>query len=224
MAAGLVRNVSPVNISFFCQLWCNPVHDQPERPYHHGDLKRVLVETALGMLRDGEGWQFTLREVARRAGVSHAAPYKHFTDKAALLAELAAQGYHQLREELLAALGRKGKTARSEILAVAKAYVNFGLANPSLYRLMFSTEIDKSRYSDLRGASFATFEVLLDILTRGQRAGALKTSSPQGQAAACWALVHGLTILELDRQLLPEKVGSKPIDEALMTLLEGLDA
>ncbi len=120
--------------SFLCQLWCNLVHDQLERPYHHGDLKRVLVETALGMLRDGEGWQFTLREVARRAGVSHAAPYRHFADKAALLAELAAQGFRQLREELVVALARKGKSARSEILAVAKAYVNFGLVNPSLYR------------------------------------------------------------------------------------------
>ena len=89
---------------------------------------------------------------------------------------------------------------------------------------MFSSEIDKSRYGDLRDASFATFEVLLDILTRGQRAGALKTASLQGQAAACWALVHGLTTLELDRQLLPEKVGSKPIDEALLSLIEGLDA
>jgi AcrR family transcriptional regulator len=200
------------------------VHDQPERSYHHGDLKRVLVETALGMLRNGEGWQFTLREVARRAGVSHAAPYKHFADKAALLAELAAQGYRQLREELVAAQGKKGKSARSEILAVAKAYVSFGVANPSLYRLMFSSEVDKNGHDELRGASFATFEVVLDILTRGQRAGALKAASPQGQAAACWALVHGLTILELDRQLLPEKVGPKPIDEALSTLMDGLDA
>jgi AcrR family transcriptional regulator len=200
------------------------VHDHPERPYHHGDLKRVLVETAQGMLRDAEGWQFTLREVARRAGVSHAAPYKHFADKAALLAELATLGYRQLREELVVSLGPEGKSTRNEILAVAKAYLSFGLANPSLYTLMFSSEIDKSRYGDLRDASFATFEVLLDILTRGQRAGALKTASLQGQAAACWALVHGLTTLELDRQLLPEKVGLKPIDEALLSLIEGLDA
>ncbi len=89
---------------------------------------------------------------------------------------------------------------------------------------MFSSEIDKNGHDGLREASFATFEVVLDILTRGQRVGALKTASPQGQATACWALVHGLTILELDRQLLPEKVGSKPIDEALSTLMDGLDA
>jgi AcrR family transcriptional regulator len=199
------------------------VHDHKERQYHHGDLKRVLVETALGMLRDARGWQFTLREVARRAGVSHAAPYKHFSDKAALLAELAALGYHLLREELLVVPKRKRKSPRDEILAVAKAYLDFGLANPSLYRLMFSSEIEKSRYGDLTDASLATFGVLLDILTRGQRAGAFKAAPVQGQAMACWALVHGLTSLELDRQLLPEKVGSTPADAALASLLEGLD-
>ncbi|MES1179944.1 MAG: TetR/AcrR family transcriptional regulator, partial [Hyphomicrobium sp.] len=172
----------------------------------------------------GEGWQFTLREVARRAGVSHAAPYKHFADKAALLAELATHGFCQLREELMMQLGRKGRSARSEILAIEKAYVNFGLANPSLYRLMFSVEVDKGHHNELHEASFATLEVVLDILTRGQLSGSLKAGSVKGQAAACWALVHGLTILELDHQLVPEKVGPKPIDEALASLLEGLDA
>jgi AcrR family transcriptional regulator len=199
------------------------MHEHPERPYHHGDLKRALVETALGMLRDGRGWQFTLREVARRAGVSHAAPYKHFPDKAALLAELAAQGYRQLRDELLTALARKDKSPRSALLAVAKAYIAFGLANASLYRLMHSSELDKSGNGDLHDASLATYEVVLDILTRGQRLGVFRAAPVQGQAAACWALVHGLTTLELDGQLLAEKVGAKPVDAALASLLEGLD-
>ena len=74
------------------------MQEDPARPYHHGDLKRVVIETAQAMLREDKGWQFTLREVARRAGVSHAAPYKHFPDKSALLAELAALGFHQLGE------------------------------------------------------------------------------------------------------------------------------
>ena len=63
-----------------------------ERPYHHGDLRRTVIETAMAMLNEEKDWQFTLREVARRAGVSHAAPYKHFPDKAALLAEMALLG------------------------------------------------------------------------------------------------------------------------------------
>ena len=71
------------------------MHEKSERPYHHGDLKRVVIETAQAMLREDKGWQFTLREVARRAGVSHAAPYKHFPDKSALLAELAMLGFNR---------------------------------------------------------------------------------------------------------------------------------
>lgn len=74
-----------------------------DRPYHHGDLRRTLIETAMGMLHEDKGWQFTLREVARRAGVSHAAPYKHFPDKAALLSEMALIGFDTLREALAAA-------------------------------------------------------------------------------------------------------------------------
>ncbi len=77
------------------------MQEKSERPYHHGDLKRVVIETAQDMLREDKGWQFTLREVARRAGVSHAAPYKHFPDKSALLAELAMLGFNELREAVL---------------------------------------------------------------------------------------------------------------------------
>ena len=72
------------------------MQEDTARPYHHGDLKRVVIETAQAMLREDKGWQFTLREVARRAGVSHAAPYKHFPDKSALLAELATLGFNSL--------------------------------------------------------------------------------------------------------------------------------
>ena len=80
------------------------MQEKSERPYHHGDLKRVVIETAQAMLREEKGWQFTLREVARRAGVSHAAPYKHFPDKSALLAELAALGFDALRTVLASAI------------------------------------------------------------------------------------------------------------------------
>jgi AcrR family transcriptional regulator len=193
-----------------------------QRPYHHGDLKRVLIETALGMLREGEGWQFTLREVARRAEVSHGAPYKHFSDKAALLAEMAVIGYMQLREALLVALRGQEKAPPSELVAVAGAYIRFGLSNAALYRLMFSLDIKKTENAGLTSASFATFEVLSEILIRGQREGAFKLRPIQAQAAACWALVHGLTTLELDRQLTAEKVGAKPVEAALASLLEGI--
>lgn len=200
------------------------MQDSVERPYHHGDLRRVIIETAAGMLREEKGWQFTLREVARRAGVSHAAPYKHFADKGALLAELSMQGFEQLREAITAAMTPQPGSIRVEIAAAAAAYVQFGIANPALYRLMFSAAAGAPRDVHLNERVMATLGVLLAILERGQQAGTLKRRPVQGQAAACWAQVHGLTMLAIEGLLLPEKVGPAPLQAAVETLLEGLEA
>lgn len=200
------------------------MQEKSARPYHHGDLRRVVIETAQDMLREDKGWQFTLREVARRAGVSHAAPYKHFPDKCALLAELATLGFNELREQVRAAIARPFRSARAEFIAAAKAYIHFGTANPSLYRLMFSADADKTVFPKLNEAGASAFAELLGILERGQSSGAFKRQPVRGQAAASWALVHGFTMLAIDGQLLPEKVGAKPIEAVLASLLEGLES
>jgi AcrR family transcriptional regulator len=200
------------------------MQEKSERPYHHGDLKRVVIETAQDMLREEKGWQFTLREVARRAGVSHAAPYKHFPEKSALLAELAMLGFDELREQISRAIERPLRSARAEFIAAAKAYINFGTTNPSLYRLMFSADVDKTAFPKLDEAGGAAFAELLGVIERGQSGGAFKKHPVQSQAAASWALVHGFTMLAIDGQLLPEKVGAKPIDAVLTSLLEGLES
>lgn len=195
-----------------------------DRPYHHGDLKRVLIETALAMLGEDGGWQFTLREVARRAGVSHAAPYKHFADKGALLAELAAHGFRLLRDSFDEVARRHASSPRAELLVSAKTFIAFGVANASLYRLMFSPEVDKRAYADLDQAALGAFEMLLAILERGQKAGVFRKAPVRGQAAACWGLVHGITMLVIDGQLIEEKVGANAVDAALECLLEGIAA
>lgn len=103
------------------------MQDAVERPYHHGDLRRVIIDTAMQMLVEQQAWQFTLREIARRAGVSHNAPYKHFTDKAALLNELAFLGFDRLHEALGDAVrAGQGEFAR-ELDGMAQAYLTFGL-------------------------------------------------------------------------------------------------
>lgn len=192
------------------------------RPYHHGDLRRAIVETALAMLAEEKGWQFTLREVARRVGVSHAAPYKHFPDKGALLAELAVQGFEQLGDELRASIEPAPRSITKAFQAAATAYVEFGLRNPALYRLMFSAEAGDAASVHMSERALATLGVLLELLERGQREGAFRRRPVQGQAAACWAQVHGMTMLAIEGLLLPEKVGRKPMRAALETLLEGL--
>jgi len=194
------------------------------RPYHHGDLKRALLDTAREMLQEDAGWQFTLREVARRAGVSHAAPYKHFADRGALLAEVATNGFLTLQAAMRSAAERHTESCRATLQAIGLAFIDFGLANSSLYRLMYSAEIDKSAYPQLEQAALGTFDALLSVLEQGQKSGGLRPGPVRGQAAACWALVHGLTTLQIDGQLTQDKVGNKPVAVALDTLFEGLQS
>ena len=197
--------------------------EENDRPYHHGDLKRTVIETAFHMLREEKDWQFTLREVARRAGVSHAAPYKHFPDKRALLTELAMQGFEQLGREMIAAVTPRPRSIRKEFLAAGNAYVQFGIANPALYRLMYSSETGDPSSVHLNERVLRTFRVLVDILERGQQAGVFRKRTVQGMAGTCWAQVYGLTMLSVGGLLLAEKVGGNPVNAALTTLLEGLE-
>jgi AcrR family transcriptional regulator len=170
-------------------------------PYHHGNLRRVLVETALAMVTEEGAWDFTLREVARRAGVSHAAPYNHFADKSALLAEVAALGFQALGREMEESACRP-RSSREALLGIAGAYVRFGVEHPAHYRLMFGPELaEKERYPLLEQASDATFRALTSALERGQAAGEVRSGSVLDQALAAWALVHGLTSLLIDQRL-----------------------
>src|ERR1700761_5327041 len=105
-------------------------------PYHHGDLRQALLNSAGAILSETGRWDFSLREVARRAGVSHNAPYRHFADKDALLAAIGVSGYEILIARTTTAA--KVSPGPGEILrAVGKAYIEFGVCNPALYRLMF---------------------------------------------------------------------------------------
>jgi AcrR family transcriptional regulator len=172
---------------------------KPARPatrYHHGDLRRALIDTALSIVTEEGAWNFTLREVARRAGVSHAASYNHFEDKSALLAEVAALGFQSLRQTLEAAARGQPRSARQAVAGIAAAYVRFGLEHPAHYRLMFGAELaDRARHSTLQAAGDATFAVLTGVLERGQASGQVRRDPVRDQALAAWSLVHGRTTL-----------------------------
>ncbi|MCW3478731.1 TetR/AcrR family transcriptional regulator [Neisseriaceae bacterium JH1-16] len=192
-----------------------------QKPYHHGDLRRVVIDTALDMLQEQKGWQFTLREIARRASVSHSAPYRHFPDKASLLHELALIGFDRLRDELLAALDPT-LGAPIHLQALAYAHLAFGTRNPDLYRLMFNADAGEPSDIHLDPRTQAPFLLVIDVLERGQREGTIRRRSALGQATACWAHLHGLTMLAIDGRLVPEKVGDHAIEDALATLFDGL--
>lgn len=175
------------------------------RPYHHGDLRRALIEAALELVTEEQNWDFSLRELARRAGVSHNAPYNHFPEKNDLLAAVAASGFEALRDQLLAAT--KGMEDPREALAAStRAYVRRGVDNPALYRLMFGGALARMGAESAAPARLAGVQakaVLEEIICRGVHAGDFVIGSEGASAAAvgalmAWSAAHGLTMLIID--------------------------
>lgn len=162
--------------------------------YHHGDLRRALVDAALELLAEGGTDALGLRELARRVGVSAAAPYRHFRDRQALIQAVAAAGFERFDAEVC---GAKDDVAPEEQFAsMAEAYVHFALRNPRLYRLMFSSELGKFEDPELRRAADAAYASLAVAAARED------PTSPGEAAISAWAFVHGLSMLLLDGQLL----------------------
>jgi len=168
----------------------------PKVGYHHGDLRRALIDAAVSLVADGSVADLSLREVARRAGVTYAAPYHHFADKSALLAAVACQGFEQLVVELERA-GARRATLGSELLAMAEAYVAFAMTHPSHYRVMFLPDIKQSPDADdLHAVADRSFGILLQRVARAQADESERTQ--QMLATTVWAALHGLSLLAID--------------------------
>jgi AcrR family transcriptional regulator len=183
----------------------SPAESIPVRPYHHGDLRRALIDAALTMLTEEQDWNFSLREVASRAGVSHNAPYNHFTDKGELLVAVASMGFERLRERMLSAIAGV-KSPKTALIRSGVAYVEFGLENPAHYRLMFGSALtspQNGRPSLLMQAAAGSRAVLVDIISRGAQGGVFAVSprSQEGLQMAtltAFATIHGLTMIAID--------------------------
>jgi len=148
--------------------------------YHHGDLPAALLRAAGKTLERRGIAALSLRETARRAGVSHNAPYRHFPDREALLAALAAEGFAMLAERLRRQPGRE----------MGEAYVRFALQQPQRFRLMFGGLVPMTKYPELRNAAQGAYQALIEAFKEMPR--------PELAAAAAWSLVHGLSQLLLD--------------------------
>src|SRR5687768_12572265 len=139
------------------------------RPYHHGNLRRGLLDEALATIRAEGVDGLTLREIGARLGVSRTALYRHFTDKRALLAAVATEGFHTLREQLVAAWEEGGR-GPAAFEAMGAAYVRFAIANPAYYRVMFGGFVDpKACAPELAAEAAAAFQALVDALATLQR-------------------------------------------------------
>lgn len=197
--------------------------------YHHGDLRRALVQAALELAAEDKDWNFSLREVARRAGVSHNAPYNHFPHKRNLLDAAAAAGHDLLRSELTAAVA-KIADPRAALSRMGSAYVGFGIKNPVLYRLMFSVAPSGNAWRPEAALTTwaASRAVLENILRRGARTeifdpALTRKSELQTAALYTWAVVHGLTMLAIDGLANVERLSIERIAQKVVTTtLRGL--
>lgn len=160
--------------------------------YHHGDLRDALLRAALELLDEGNS-ELSLRAIARRAGVSAAAPYRHYADREALASAVAAIGYQDLAAQLIAVAPQPSTAA--EIADVAVAYVQFALQRPALFRIMFSDGCDRD--NDARVTAVAAIH--LYVHSAAERA--FPNSDADALATGAWGMVHGLAFLYLDGKL-----------------------
>jgi AcrR family transcriptional regulator len=202
-----------------------------DHPYHHGDLPRAIVKAALGILRETQSLDFSLRELARSAGVSHNAPYKHFADKRDLLAAVSAAGFELLTKRMTREIAAISD-ARTQLFALLRTYIDYGVENPALYRLMFGgylSDPDHRRPGIERTEAEKTKALLAGIIVAGGFGQPIPNTAKNerkiaGAILACWSLVHGLTLLMADGLVGPKKKADALSETLLKGLLEGLAA
>jgi AcrR family transcriptional regulator len=198
--------------------------------YHHGDLRRALIETALQLVTEEQDWTFSLREVARRAGVSHRAPYNHFPEKLDLLTAVAAVGFERLRDGMLRAMAGINDSD-GLLMAITQTYVRLGLENPALYRLMFGPVLsdtgstDRPTVAKLAGAQARA--VLEEVVLHGARSGVFDVSPDNPQdlaltAISVWSATHGLAMLVIDKIPRADLRVDDMIERTLHMVVQGL--
>jgi AcrR family transcriptional regulator len=169
---------------------------QSARPYHHGDLRAALLRAAVEAIGQAGPAGMSLRDVARRAGVSHAAAAYHFGDKAGLLTAVAAQGYRMLTQEL-----QNARDSGRGFLEVGVAYVRFAVSHRAHFEVMYRPELYRPDDAEVREARAGAAVLLYG--TASPDAGQLAAG------AAAWSLVHGLATLWLNGNL-PPQLGTDP--------------
>jgi AcrR family transcriptional regulator len=183
--------------------------------YHHGDLHRALLEAGLAIVRTQGVEALSLRAVARKARVSHSAPYHHFGSKAELLAAVAAAGFDLLVASIQQiATTSPPQTGLDALRAVGAGYLGFAVRDPAVFRLMFRPEMTQpADHLVLLEAEAKAFGKLIEALVICQATGELPGKDPMPLAAICWSTVHGLAMLHVEQVLQETPLGRVPIQE-----------
>jgi len=170
----------------------------PKR-YHHGKLPPALLDAALHIVRTEGTHGLTLRAVARRAGVSQAAPYRHFANKEAILAAVAEEGFRSLIALIHGAVDAYGDNPLARLRTVGLIYIDFATTHPTHFRIMFGREMADRSSRAVRQLATETFNTVIEAIADCQRAGLARTEEPAADLAlTAWASVHGLAVLLAD--------------------------
>jgi AcrR family transcriptional regulator len=171
-----------------------------ETSYHHGNLRGALIKEALLMIAESGSASLSLRELARRVGVTPTAPYRHFVDREALLATVAEEGFRMMKEKM--EVGAREVDANIALDKLGAAYLEFARTNPSHYRVMFgpftARNKQEQKYPQLKAIAGEVFKLLVEVMERGQRQGKVRPGDPAELAESTWAMVHGLSSLLID--------------------------
>lgn len=173
---------------------------RPRKPYHHGHLEETLLETAIQLIGEVGPAGFTLREVARRAGVSHNAPYRHFADREELLAAVAAQGFRELTQAMRAA-AQERPNPLDRLKRAGLAYIEFALRRPEHFAVMFDAPVAKRASSEQAEAAEEAFGTLLSLVKGCQDESQLPLGDTLQFALLAWTMVHGIAKLATAKRL-----------------------
>lgn len=194
-----------------------------ESNYHHGDLKNALIAAGVEILaREGIA-SLSLRSVARRAGVSHSAPYAHFSDKQALIAAISTEGFRRLYSQLETALNAHSAEPGHQLVACGRAYMRFALTERDIFKVMFSGVLEQEKeYPEFVEISQATFQLLVKVVDACQKKGILRSAPTDLLATAIWGQVYGLVSLALEKQISHTVLDLHPLDEVLLFTINQL--
>jgi AcrR family transcriptional regulator len=170
------------------------------KSYHHGNLREALLESAIRLIAEVGPAAFTLREVARRAGVSHNAPYRHFHDKDDLLAAVATEGFNELTAAMTTAAAPVANP-RDRLRQAGLAYVAFALRRPEHFTVMFEAPPSKHQPASAEEASKRAFATLLAFVQQCQETRQLPPGDPLHFALLAWTWVHGIAKLAITGRL-----------------------
>lgn len=187
--------------------------------YHHGDLPNALLDAVAVLVEEKGSAAVSLREVARRAGVSHSAPAHHFGDKEGMLAAFGARGYDMLGAAMRDAfVATAGGNAVDRMSAVGVAYVTFAVDHKAYFDVMFRSGLDKEAYEDLRIGGAATFDVLMEAVLALIVEKGIDGADPRIVAMYFWSLAHGLASLVVDGSM-PPTMKELPLADCIIGVL-----